>query len=156
MLHSLAMNLLFGLLMLGIIVGFNTLTRGIFIPVLSFHTYGKGLLEDFRSNRNLLITYVLLLLLYLTIAGLCVWFRTYLNRNTTFFDVFIICAIPMLVYLAVDEALILIEEARLGTLSKTNNFIMGDPMFIVVLKTVGFFLPYFDSVCRRTTWLANL
>jgi hypothetical protein len=99
MLNSFVLDFLFGLLILGLIVLFHVLTKGLFIPTISFEDYNSNLIHEFSVNRSLLIFYGVSISIHILIAGVCVIIRSFLFDNPIgLLDIFLMCVTAPLVY----------------------------------------------------------
>jgi hypothetical protein len=89
-----------GILLLLSIIGFHILTKYAFTPIISPEQYKSNLLLDFVNNPILIIGYLIPMAVHILLCGSCVAILFFLRVDVRLLDVFIVSAVPPLVYLA--------------------------------------------------------
>jgi hypothetical protein len=106
MAKSLLMDFGTGLILLVSLIGFHTLGRGVFTPVLDFYMYPLRLFESLQENFMGTVFYWGVLVVHMLLAAGCLYLRVSLNEQTNIVDVIIISMVPALILCGIT----LVEE----------------------------------------------
>jgi hypothetical protein len=136
-----------GILLFLILIGFHSLTQYIFIPVISAEQYTIHLLSEFVKNPALIVGYLIPISVHMILCGCCIAIIFLIRGNIKLIDVFLVSALPALLYLIsiYFESWINSWEPLTGlerkVLSRSNliEYIFGD-LTLYILNTAFLFM----------------